>query len=149
MATLLVSLGAPVNARDRDGATPLFCAVEMGDVAGVQLFLTHGAAADVDVGLYNGFTPLDYAAARNQRDMAALLLSYGANPNSVTRHQRAHAAVRVAARANAQQVAELLLAHGADPHARDKRGETAADRARLASHFALADELNRQGAKGK
>ena len=76
------------------------------------------------MGLYNGFTPLDDAAGKNQPAIANLLLARGADANSTTRSSGL-TPLLLAAHAGAQPVVDLLLAHGADPHARDKEGRTA------------------------
>ena len=69
-----------VHALDKDGSTPLHCAVWKGQVEAVALLLDSGA----DVNAHNqndhyGTTPLHAAAHANQTKIAQLLVEHGAD----------------------------------------------------------------------
>ena len=72
-----------INARDKDGSTPLHCATWKGHEAVVALLLKAGA--DVNAQNTNehwGTTPLHAAAHANQAAIASLLLQHGADPDA-------------------------------------------------------------------
>ncbi|KAF8847305.1 ankyrin, partial [Acephala macrosclerotiorum] len=63
---------------DVDGDTPLHIAVEKGNLAAVQLFLTKGAIFAINTQNSSGQTPLHIAAKHGLADIAQILLSSGA-----------------------------------------------------------------------
>jgi ankyrin repeat protein len=72
-----------VNARDKDGSTPLHCACWKGHPEAVAILLAAGA--DVNARNQNehwGTTPLHAAAHANQPDIARLLIEHGADVNA-------------------------------------------------------------------
>ena len=78
-----------VEARDKDGSTPLHCAVWKGHQQVVDLLLKAGA--DVNAQNENdhwGTTPLHAAAHANQAAIAQLLIDYGANVRATDREGR-------------------------------------------------------------
>lgn len=78
-----------INARDKDGSTPLHCAVWKGHQQVVALLLQ--ARADVNAHNENdhwGTTPLHAAAHANQPAIAQLLIDQGANINAKDREGR-------------------------------------------------------------
>ena len=101
-----------VAARDRDGSTPLHCAVWKGHLAAVELLLAAGA----DVNAHNendhwGTTPLHAAAHANQAAIARLLIDRGAEINAHDREGRTPLFHTTFHKANA--AARVLAEHGA------------------------------------
>ena len=74
---LLISKGASVDARDKDGMTPLHEASGSGNADIVELLIKEGASVDaVDTA---GWTPLHTAAKFGHENVIAVLLKHGAN----------------------------------------------------------------------
>jgi ankyrin repeat protein len=86
---LLASDTSLVEARDKDGSTPLHCAVWKGHQPVVALLLEAGA--DVNAQNENdhwGTTPLHAAAHANQAAIAQLLIDHGADVQATDREGR-------------------------------------------------------------
>lgn len=75
----MLSKGAPVNARDDDGMTPLMVAAQLGWLEGVQALLQAGAGADI--GNSRGETPLILATQARSLPVVTQLLAQGADPH--------------------------------------------------------------------
>lgn len=75
----MIRRGADVNARDRNGVTPLVLAVNLGFVEGVELLVEYRAR--VDDSNDAGETPLISAVHRRHTELARLLLKAGADPD--------------------------------------------------------------------
>ena len=75
----MIRRGADVNARDRNGVTPLVLAVNLGFVEGVELLVEYKAR--VDDSNDAGETPLISAVHRRHAELARLLLKAGADPD--------------------------------------------------------------------
>lgn len=93
----LIAEGAPVHARDRQGACPLHHAARLAPAA---------SAAQI----------------RRQRQTLEVLLQAGADPDA--RDRRGNTALHQAARCRASAAAKLLLAAGADPRLANRSGST-------------------------
>ena len=76
---LLVARGAPLDARDAQGATALALAAQMGFEEAVEVLLAAGA--DPNIADLAGFTPLDIAEEHGAHDVAAVLLRRGGKPS--------------------------------------------------------------------
>jgi hypothetical protein len=79
-AQVFLARGADVNARDRQGLTPLADAAQLGWLEGVQLFLGRGAR--VDLADDHGETPLILATQARDVAVAKLLIDAGADPRA-------------------------------------------------------------------
>ena len=140
MLELLLARGLDINARDRNGSTPLHLAVSRGEVALVDALL--GAGADTNVRDTRGSMPLDVAHAPAMVDR---LLAKGADPNGGGEYLGIFGR---AAYTNDTKTLAKLLAAGADPrrhpralHAAGKQRAEAAMRL-LLKHGALLDTLD-------
>lgn len=74
---LLISSGADINAYEFDGWTPLFYAIEQGNLEAVELLLSSGA--NINVQDDRGRTPLLYAIDEGKLEIVELLIKSGAN----------------------------------------------------------------------
>jgi ankyrin repeat protein len=89
VGALLADDKSLVKARDKDGSTPLHCAVWKGHQQVVALLLKAGA--DVNAQNENdhwGTTPLHAAAHANQATIAQLLIDHGADVQATDREGR-------------------------------------------------------------
>lgn len=83
VASLLLNLGADVNAYSNSRGTPLHMAADHSHQDIVRLFVGHGS--DVNAIDLSRRTPLHYAVVHNSADIVAQLLAGGANPNAEDR----------------------------------------------------------------
>ena len=88
---------------------PLMQAVKSGDLAEVKKLI--GTGADVNVKLFNGFTPLHMAASENQAEIANLLIEAGADVN--TSMMNGLTPLSIAAERGYVDVIKALLANNA------------------------------------
>jgi ankyrin repeat protein len=89
VSSLLANDKSLVKARDKDGSTPLHCAVWKGHQQLIALLLKAGA--DVNAQNENdhwGTTPLHAAAHANQAAIAQLLIDHGADVQATDREGR-------------------------------------------------------------
>ncbi len=117
---LLISAGAELNAKDRDGFTPLHEAVYWMHPDMVKLLLEGGA--DIRVGDGDGLTALHWAAFWGRVEEAKLLLERGAGVD-MRNIKNGETPLHSALAGNDIEVADLLLSKGAnmlawDVHAR-------------------------------
>lgn len=112
VAEFLLSKGADVNAREKNGATPLIIGamggrVEVDGQAGVEaLLLTH--KADINAKSANGMTALHVAALLGHADVVKLLLAKGADLNA--KDEKDNTPSDYAAQQGRQEVLKLLSA---------------------------------------
>jgi len=77
----LLQYGASVDARDKDGLTPLHWASSMGRVLVAKILIYAGAPLNATA--LKGYTPLHFASLCCQTEVAKLLIENGANRNQV------------------------------------------------------------------
>jgi serine/threonine protein kinase len=134
-----LNTGISANYRRRNGETPLFDAVRMGDSQLAGLLFSRGA--DVNVHNRDGATPLLIAAADNRIDMVRLLLDRGAAINASNEDGRT-ALIEAAMRGNLP-IAQLLLERGADARTSDIHDKTALAYAQEEGNAEMAALLHR------
>ena len=121
---LLLARGAPVDARDEMGATPLMLAAVTGQVANVRLLLDKGA--DVNAAMGAGFTPLMMAGMRGNAAIARMLLDRGATVNTPDKISGATALHWASANEFGDgELVRLLLKAGGNPDYKNTWGESA------------------------
>jgi len=120
IAEYLLQSGASPNAisNNRSASSPLFLAIEGGDLEVIHLLVQHGA--NVDLADENGVTPLQLAIQKSRRLVCAFLIFNNANLSLVDKD--GHTPLHWAAWKKADRVVELLLKNGADPLAADAAG---------------------------
>ncbi len=140
-------------------ATALITAVELDDLAMLELLLDAGADVNGQCGCETAESPLWAATLFNRLDHVRCLLTRGADPNRPS--AAGNFPLHLAAMRGREQLAQLLLAHGADPALRDsgaryvqpltpltdaaQGGRTAADWARANGHEAIVAMLEQSG----
>lgn len=113
-----------LNAKDKQGWTPLYNAVHYGNIESVQELLDRGAS--VNSSNVVGKTALHCAATQGRTPICNLLLASGANPTApdstgmTPLHEAAY-------KAQQETYKLLLAAEGADPSLRDRLGNKAED----------------------
>ncbi|XP_035661923.1 ankyrin-1-like [Branchiostoma floridae] len=122
IANLLLTAGATVDLKNKDGQTPLhFAAMESrkGSVT-VDILLQNGARADIQDG--NGMTPLHNALEVRNEATVQCLLQHGATTNIQNREKMTP--LHLAVEKNAHATVQLLLQHGAKSNIQNSRGMT-------------------------
>jgi uncharacterized protein len=166
--TLLIELGAPVNAVDHDGATALHWAVEGGSHAAVDALLNAGADLEARDGKWQD-TPMSWAVALGRASIAEQLAPLTRDVRALARTGRLDRletvlrddpalARELRSRGDrptalfclpddddvAADVVRVLLAHGADVAVRDTTGRSAAHVARVRGLDAAAEAMERR-----
>ena len=140
----LVARGHDVNAKNKDGETPLWIAISKlkhPDIA--ELLLDLGAQINFrqhDLGM----TPLDWAASEGKLEMVRALLKRGANPNAGKGATRS-APIQQCANSGNIEILKALLDAGADVDAMDA-GQCALSTAALNGHVEFIKTLLEAGA---
>jgi len=118
-----------VNARGRNGVTPIMYAIAGGRLEQVKGLIAHGA--DVNAKDKDGMTPLLYAIAAGNYEVVELLMENKADANAKN-SDNGLTPLMLAAGNNARlsedgavRITKLLIAHKANLNARDKQGRTA------------------------
>ncbi len=145
MMQVLLKHGADPNATDRDGLTPLLCAISLEsgvDLRAIQLLLDAGA--DPHVVSKDGMSLLQHALRTGSIDLVAALLSKGVNPN--TADPTGATPVHAAALWSDASAMRLLLDHGAEIDLRDPFGNTPLHTAAHASNKEVVRLLLDRGA---
>ncbi|XP_076547719.1 uncharacterized protein LOC117610162 [Osmia lignaria lignaria] len=120
-AALLLSKGANVNAKTKDGVTTLHAAIKNGCTKVVEALLEYNA--DVNYIVEGDMTLLHLSAQKGNELISKMLLNKGADVNA-TRKGRI-TALHIAAKNGHSQIVEILLEFGAEVDFRDEYGKTA------------------------
>ena len=155
---MLVSCGADVNAKDKEGTTPLYYAMEWHqspftnyDI--IEFLVSKGA--DVNAKKGNGMTPLLYAMSpsfpsvyKEDNDIIWLFLTNGADVNAQGSHGETPLH-NVACwpsycypASDCVETAKCLVSEGADVNAKDREGKTPLDRATESGNSAMAEYIS-------
>ncbi len=123
----LLDGGGDVHSRDWIGLTAVMAAAREGHADVVEFLIAAGADVNEDI---NGTTALEYALARGHEEAVLVLIEAGAEVN-ITDSYDGETPLMEAADKRKLRVVVALLAAGADPRAKDDRGHTALDTARM------------------
>ena len=101
----LLTKGAEVDVRDRNGMTPLLLAARKGNSETVRLLLAHGANVNAQ-DYYLAWTPLILASALGHKKVVKLLLEHGADID--IKDQNGMTALKYAVKNGYKEIVELL-----------------------------------------
>ncbi len=138
----LLAQGADVDARDKEGWTPLIWAQAGNRPEAVKLLLQR--RAEIDAKDNTGCTALHQAATAGRETVMALLLANAADAENVSRY--GYTPLMDAAIYGKTVAVELLLASGADPNAVSTNGHTAVSLAEKSGYKNVAMLLVANGA---
>lgn len=140
---LLIDKGANVNAKNKEGFSPLAFAVEANNIEVVKLLLKKGS----DVNDTNSWdeTPLMMASGIGAKDIAKILIDKGADVNM--KSDIGVTALLLATNGKHFEIVKLLLKNGADVNATNKTGYTALKIVREDNNTEMVELLKSYGAK--
>jgi hypothetical protein len=138
LETLLAYPGTDVEAQAFNGNTALMMAAFKRNMPAVQALLAKGAVVNRE-----GWTPLHYAAASGDDEIALLLLKRGAQVDAVSPlRSGSYTPLMMAAREGHDKTARLLIDHGADPQRKNSEGLTAVQLAERAGRTQVAASIS-------
>lgn len=141
---LLLLFGADPNAKDKDGASPLYTATGQSYFEAAQLLVKYGADANLSAGPY-GETPLAITLTNDKAHFAQLFLQYGANPNTLMENGET-AFTQSMNKYTPVDLVDFLLTYDAKPNTKNGRGESALFKAINAGRHDLVLRLLDHGA---
>ena len=142
---LLRHPGTNVDAPALNGNTALMMAAFKHNKPAAEALIAKGAAVNRP-----GWTPLHYAAASGDDEIARLLLARGARVDAQSPPASGKfTPLMMAAREGHEDTAMFLLGQGADPQLKNGEGLTAAEIARRADHAAIAAALDTKVKSGR
>jgi ankyrin repeat protein len=128
-----------------NGNTALMMAAFKKNRPAVEALIAKGAAVNRP-----GWTPLHYAAASGDVDIAQLLLARGARVDAVSPAASGkYTPLMMAAREGHEDCALFLLGQGADPQLKNGEGLTAAQIAQKADHAGIAAAIDQRVRRGR
>lgn len=137
----LMSQGADVNAKSKDGWTALMFAATMGHTEIVKTLLAKGA--DVNAKSKDGWTALVCAAVEGHTKTVEMLLAKGADVNAKNKH--GYTALMGASLKGHLEIVKALLDKGASVAVIEKDGHTALTLAALGGHIRIVQVLRDKG----
>lgn len=141
--TLLDNGSTRIDTPAVNGNTALMMAAFKHNMPAVQALLAKGAAVNRD-----GWTPLHYAAAGGDNDIARLLLRHGAKVDALSpRASGAYTPLMMAAREGHDSTALLLIDSGANPGLTNSEGLTPAQLAERAGKPQVAAAIAARAAR--
>jgi ankyrin repeat protein len=139
----LIGQGADMDARAKNGETPLVLAILEGHPDVAELLIAQGA--DIMARNERGLTPLHAAAYSGSAELAQLLLDHGAALEDKANVSGA-TPLMLAAEENHVAVVELLIARGADLSIPDRDGFTPLTQAWAKQRTEMVRLLKQHGA---
>lgn len=120
LVSRLIKDGADVNARNKEGLTPLMMAAGRGNVKIAALLLNKGADVNAKLELenYRGLTALMFAIFDGHAEAVKLLIERGADVNA--KYDGRWSALTIATATDRHAIADLLVKKGADTTDLDK-----------------------------
>jgi uncharacterized protein len=138
LEALLAYPGTDVEAPAVNGNTALMMAAFKRNRPAVQALLAKGAAVN-----RQGWTPLHYAAASGDDEIARLLLKRGAQVDAQSPPASgSYTPLMMAAREGHDMTAKLLIDNGADPRRKNSEGLTAVQLAERAGRDTVASSIS-------
>ena len=119
VVTYLIEKGANVNAKSKNGTTPLYSCARFGQTIIAKFLLEHGA--DINA-RSDGGSPLHQAVYRSPKELVELFLSY--KPDLTITDKEGQTVMHVAAVWNNYEIYPLLIAAGGNINAKDNAGNT-------------------------
>jgi ankyrin repeat protein len=120
--SMVLNMGADVNAVGSDGNRALDIACLKGDAASARILLEHGA--NPSLRNKTGSTPLHDAALSGNKEVVEMLLARGADVSAQDPESKS-TPLHYAASFGRLEAVRTLVEHGADVSARDSKGQTA------------------------
>lgn len=143
VAELLLESGASVDARNREGTTPLQGAAACNDVRIAALLIDHGANVDSRGSQYSVLDQAIYWGP----EVAMLLVASGAEVNTFVPYS-GETPLIIAVKRKRTEITRMLLEAGADPNARHRgNNRTALDYAVSSGEAELVKILREYGAQ--
>ncbi|KAH8268728.1 hypothetical protein KR018_000029 [Drosophila ironensis] len=142
VVSILLSRGAQIDARNRQGYSALWLAVKEGHWSVVEQLLQRGALLDEPLG-HARKTPLMIAAEEGHLELLELLLARGAALEA--QDHEGFTALSWACLRGHQAAARTLIEHGCNRHHEDHNGRTALDLAAYQGAASLVLYLLEQG----